>query len=87
MENYYFYKIDECDEAIDFYNYLSNDELLSMLNSEFEEIDCNLTYYANLLREIFNGLDYDEHYYNLISLSEALNNIKIILNILRDRNF
>ena len=42
--------------------------------------------FVEILKAIFNGDDYDEHYYLLKSLSEELNDIKIILNMLGDKN-
>ena len=42
---------------------------------------------AEFMKALLNGDDYDGHYYNLKSLSEGLNDIKIILNILQGRDF
>ena len=41
---------------------------------------------SNVFKAIFNGQDYDEFYYSCLSLIEQLNNIKIIFNILKDRD-
>lgn len=80
MNNYYKFTNDK--ETIKYYNSLSNNALNDILNNSIDDIDYYLNYYAEILRAIFSGDDYDEHYYLLKSLSEELNDIKIILNIL-----
>lgn len=88
MKNYYeFDKLIDDEELINYFNSMSNKQLIDILNSEFDNIDYNLNYYAEFIKDLFNGNDYDEHYYNLKSLSEELNDIKIILNILYGRDF
>lgn len=87
MKNYCeFNKLYDDGESHCYYNSLSNQKLNILLNNEFDDIDYYLNYYAEFLKSIFNGTDYDEHYYTFKSLSEALNNIKIILNILKGRD-
>ncbi len=75
------------DEAFNYYNSLSEHELINQLNDGLDNLNSNLNYYAKLLKEIFDGRDYDEHYHNMKSLSEELNDIKIILNILKERKW
>ena len=88
MKNYYeFYKLTYDKESINYFNSISNKDLLNMVNNEFDNLDYYLNYYAEFMKALFNGDDYDEHYYNLKSLSEGLNDIKIILNILQGRDF
>ena len=38
-----------------------------------------------MFKYIFNDFDYDEFYYSCLSLIDELNDIKIILNILKGR--
>lgn len=87
MNNYYeFTKLYEDRETIDIYSSLSNNELKNTLDNTFNDIDEWLSYFANVFKETFKGSDYDEHFYHAKVLLEELNNIKIILNILEDRN-
>ena len=87
MNNYYkFTKLISDKDSIKYYNSLSTSVLNDILNTSFDNIDYYLNYYAEILKTIFNGDDYDEHYYLLKSLSEELNNVKIILNILGDKH-
>ena len=87
MNNYYkFNKLINDKESIEYFSSLSNNVLNDILNTSFDNIDYYLNYYAEILKAIFNGDDYDEHYYLLKSLSEELNDIKIILNMLGDKN-
>lgn len=82
MKNYFkFTKLNIVEESINFYKSLSNGDLIVMLDNRFNEMDYFLNYYAEFLKELFQGSDYDEHYYLMKSLSETLNDIKIILNI------
>ena len=83
MKNYYkFNKLIYDKDSIKYYSSLSINVLNDILNTSFDNIDYYLNYYAEILRIIFNGDDYDEHYYLLKSLSAELNDIKLILNIL-----
>lgn len=84
--NYNFNNLYDDSESIKYYNSMSNNELNITLNNEFDDIDYYLNYYAEFLKRTFNGTDYDEHYYTMKALSEELNDIKIILNILNERN-
>ena len=87
MKNYY--KFDQLiidKDSIKYYSSLSNIVLLNIINSSFNDISYHLNYYAKFLKTIFKGDDYDEHYYLLKSLVEGINDIKIILNILGDKN-
>ena len=84
--NYNFNNLYDDSESIKYYNSMSNNELNTTLNNEFDDIDYYLNYYAEFFKGTFNGADYDEHYYTMKTLSEELNDIKIILNILNERN-
>ena len=88
MNNYYkFTKLKYVKETIEFFNNMSTNELNTTLDNTFNDIDNYLNFYANFLKNIFNGQDYDECYYDMKVLSEELNNIKIILNILKGRKY
>ena len=65
---------------------MSDIELNEELNLEFDDIEYYLNYYVAFAKPLFNGSDYDEHYYTFKSLLECLNDIKIILNIMKDRD-
>lgn len=85
MINYYeFTKLNEDIESINFYNSISKKELTNILDTTLNNIDYYLNYYAEFLNCSFKGSDYHEHYYLMKSLSEDINNIKIILNILKN---
>ena len=85
MNNYYkFSKIINDKDSVKYYSSLPTNVLNDILNASFDNIDYYLNYYAEILRATLNSNDYDEHYYLLKSLSEELNDIKIILNILGD---
>ena len=86
MFNYYNFSKLIDDGYFKYYNSLSNKTLKHILDDSFNNLDHYLIYYANIFKSIFKGDDYDEFYYSCLSLSEDLNNIKIILNILRKRN-
>lgn len=87
MNNYYkFTKLTEDGESFQYFNSLSNKFLKNILDDSFNYIDSTINNYANVFKNIFNGYDYNEFYYSCKSLSEELNNIKIILNILKDRS-
>ena len=84
MKNHYkFYKLIDDSESINYYSSLSREELIKYLNLEFDNIEFYLEYYIEFSKIMFGGQDYDEHYYTLKSLLECLNDIKIILNILK----
>lgn len=87
MNNYYeFTKLTEDGEPFQYFNSLSNKILENILDDSFNYIDNTINNYANIFKTIFNGFDYNEFYYSCKFLSEELNNIKIILNILKDRS-
>ena len=87
MNNYYeFTKYDENGIAMDIFNGLSNDKLKSILDNYFNEIEYFLDLFAHTFKNVFNGSDYDEFYYQSKSLVEQINDIKIIINILKERD-
>ena len=87
MNNYYeFTKYDEDGFAMDIFNGLSNDKLKSILDDYFNEIEYFLDLFADTFKNVFNGSDYDEFYYQSKSLVEQINDIKIIINILKERD-
>ncbi len=87
MNNYYeFTKYDEDGIAMDIFNGLSNDKLKSILDDYFNEIEYFLDLFADTFKNVFNGSDYDEFYYQSKSLVEQINDIKIIINILKERD-
>lgn len=87
MKNYYeFDKLNYDIESINYFKSIPKLYLKAILNDNLNNIDYYLNYLSKLLKDIFNGYDYDEHYYLLKSLSESINDIKIILNILKGDN-
>lgn len=87
MNNYYeFLNLVYDKKSFEHFNSLSNEELKSILNDSFDYLDDNISYYANVFKIIFSNYDYDEFYYSCKSLSEEINNIKIIINILKERD-
>lgn len=87
MKNYYgFLNLINDKESFEHFNSLSSEELISFLNDCFDYIDDNISNYANIFKIIFKNYDYDELYYSCKSLSEEINNIKIIINILKERD-
>ena len=88
MNNYYEFNYNEDRESFEYFNSLSNNVLKNILDNNFNYIEFYLKEFANVLKKLFNGNDYDEFYYTCLSLVEELNDIKIILNILkvRDKN-
>ena len=60
--------------------------LINMMKMALLWIEYFLDLFANTFKSMFNGDDYDEFYYQSKSLIEQINDIKIILNILRDRD-
>lgn len=87
MNNYYeFTKYDEDGFAMDIFNGLSNDKLKSILDDYFNEIEYFLDLFADTFKNVFNGSDYDEFYYQSKSLVEQINDIKIMINILKGRD-
>lgn len=87
-ENYYQFNFDDeitDDETISYYNAMSKNQLIDMLNLEFDNIGFDLKYYAKIIDFVLKGNDYNEHYYKFMCLAEELNNIKIILTVLKDK--
>ena len=86
MNNYYEFNFNEDKESFEYFNSLSNNVLKNILNKNFNYIETNLINYANVFKEIFESKDYDEFYYSCLSLVEELNDIKIIISILKERD-
>ena len=86
MYNYYEFNYDENKESFEYFNSLSTSVLKNILNKNFNYIEINLINYANVFKKIFESNDYDEFYYSCLSLIEDLNDIKIIINILREKD-
>ncbi len=86
MNNYYEFKYNEDRESFEYFNSLPINVLKNILNENFNYIETSLINYANVFKEIFESKDYDEFYYTCLSLVEELNDIKIIINILKDRD-
>ena len=87
MNNYYeFTKLEEDGLTIDIYSALSKERLKNILDASFNDIENYLNDFANTFKSVFKGKDYDEYYYHAKALIEELNDIKIILNILAERN-
>ena len=87
MNNYYeFNNLSIDKESFEYFNSLSTIILNTYLNDTFNYIESYLNQFSFVFKTIFNGSDYDEFYYSCLSLIEELNNIKIILNILKDRD-
>lgn len=53
------------------------------LNLKFDNLYFYLNNYADIFKVLFKENDYDEFYYSAKALIEELNDIKIILNLLR----
>ena len=71
MNNYYeFTNLIDDKESFEYFNSLSR---------------INLNNYANIFKILFQDNDYSEFYYSCKSLIEEINDIKIILNILKSR--
>ena len=87
MNNYYeFTNLVDDGESFEYFNSLPINVLKNILNENFNYIETSLINYANVFKEIFESKDYDEFYYTCLSLVEELNDIKIIINILKDRD-
>ena len=86
MNNYYEFNYNEDRESFEYFNSLSNNVLKNILDNNFNYIEFYLKEFANVLKKLFNGNDYDEFYYTCLSLVEELNDIKIILNILKEKD-
>ena len=86
MNNYYEFNYNEDRESFEYFNSLSNNVLKNILDNNFNYIEFYLKEFSNIFKKLFNGKDYDEFYYSCLSLVEELNDIKIILNILKERD-
>ena len=86
MNNYYeFTNLIYDKESFEYFNSLSSNILKNILNDNFNYIEINLNNYANIFKILFQDNDYSEFYYSCKSLIEEINDIKIILNILKER--
>lgn len=72
--------------AMDIFNGMSNEKLKRILDDYFNDIEIYLNDFADTFKKLFKGQDYDDYYYHAKSLIEELNDIKIILNVLIERN-
>ena len=86
MNNYYEFNYDEDRESFEYFNSLSNNVLKNILDNNFNYIEFYLKEFANVFKKVFNENDYNEFYYTCLSLIEELNDTKIILNILKERD-
>ena len=86
MNNYYEFNYTDDLESFKYFNSLSTNILKNILNENFNYIESFLEEFSNVFKAIFNKNDYDEFYYSCKSLIEELNGIKIILNILKERD-
>ena len=86
MSNYYEFNYTDDKESFEYFNSLSTNILKNILNENFDYIESFLEVFSNVFKVIFNKNDYDEFYYSCKSLIEELNDIKIILNILKERD-
>lgn len=84
--NYEFTKLIEDGLTIDFYCAFSKKKLKNLLDDYFNEMEYHLNNFANVFKILFKGKDYDEYYYQVKTLIETINDIKIILNILAEIN-
>ena len=87
MNNYYeFSNLFDDGESFEYFNSLPINVLKNILDDNFNYIEFYLEEYASTFKKIFNGKDYDEFYYVCKSLITELTDIKIILNILKERD-
>ena len=86
MNNYFEFNYIEDRESFEYFNSLSTYVLKNILDNNFSYIEFYLKEFANIFKKIFNKNDYDEFYYTCLSLVEELNDIKIIFNILKERD-
>ena len=88
--NYYDFLFDNSlinKSKLDYYESLSSNQLLEELNIKFDSIDYDLRYYSKIIDYVLKGQSHEEHYYRILGISEDINNIKIILTILKDKDF
>lgn len=87
MNNYFkFTNFTEDIESFECFNSLSSNTLNTHLDASFSYIESYLVYFATVFKDTFKGSDYDEFYYTFKALIEELNDIKIILNIIKERD-
>lgn len=87
MNNYFeFTNFVEDKDSFECFNSLSSNTLNTHLDTSFIYIETYLDYFASVFKNVFKGSDYDEFYYFCKALIEELNDIKIILNIIRKRD-
>ena len=86
MNNYFEFNYIEDKESFEYFNSLSTYVLKNILDNNFYYIEFFLEEFAEVFKNVFNRTDYDEFYYTCLSLVEELNDIKIILNILKERD-
>ena len=86
MNNYFEFNYIEDKESFEYFNSLSSSTLKNILDNNFSYIEFFLEEFSNVFKKLFNSNDYDEFYYTCLSLAEELNDIKIILNILKERD-
>lgn len=85
--NYYeFTNFIEDGFAMDIFNGMSNERLKNILDNYLNEIDYFLDLFADTSKSVFKEKDYDVFYYQSKSLIGQINDIKIIINILAERN-
>lgn len=87
MNNYCnFTKLIEDGVSMDILNFMSDNKLKKILDEYFNDIETYLNEFADTFKMIFKGIDYDDYYYHALALIEELNDIKIAINILIERN-
>ncbi len=86
MNNYYEFNYNVNRESFEYFNSLPINVLKNILDYNFNYIEFFLNEFANVFKKVFNGNDYDEFYYTCLSLIEELKDIKIILNILKEKD-
>lgn len=87
MNNYFeFTNFIEDKDSFEYFNSLLSNTLNTHLDASFIYIETYLNYFAAVFKNTFKGSDYDEFYYSCKTLIEELNDIKIILNIIRKRD-
>ena len=86
MNNYFEFNYIEDRESFEYFNSLSTYALKNILDNNFSYIEFFLEEFAEVFKNVFNGTEYDEFYYTCLSLVEELNDIKIVLNILKERD-
>lgn len=88
MYNYYNFDFNKkylVRDSIQFYKSLPTKNLKDNLNKSFNYLEAYLIYFSKIFKNLYKEKDYDEFYYTCQSLVEELNDIKIILSILKER--